>query len=370
MRVLVTGGAGFIGSHTTDRLIERGHEVRVLDSLELPVHQTGAPAYLAPEVEFIHGDVTQRQDLLAALDGIEAVYHFAAYQDYLPDFSRFFQVNAAGTALLYELAVEHEIPLKKIVTASSQAVAGEGRYRCESKHEFVPDMRSEATLRAGRYDHDCPTCGSPASWNPTDTAVAQPQSAYGLSKHAQERIALSLGARYDIPSVAMRYSIVQGPRQSPHNAYSGACRVFCLSFLSDQEPPIYEDGQQIRDFVNIHDVIDANLLVLENDEANGRVFNVGGGRAYTVAEFARITASAFGRDYEPTPSGRYRFGDTRHIFSDCSELRGLGWEPKRDAAHSVAEYVNWLREQDDLDDILDRANQRMQQLGVVREIET
>ncbi|NQZ96833.1 MAG: NAD-dependent epimerase/dehydratase family protein [Myxococcales bacterium] len=368
MQILVTGGAGFIGSHTVDRLVEGGHCVRVLDALTSPVHRAGVPDYLNPNAEFLQGDVTRREDLLPALGGIDAVFHFAAYQDYLPDFSRFFQVNAAGTALLYELIVEHDLPVRKVVVASSQSVGGEGLHRCPEGHVGVPDMRSEERLRKGRFELLCPTCGAETTWQPSDESIANPQNPYGLSKHAEERIALSLGDRYDIPSVAMRYSIVQGPRQSPHNAYSGACRVFCLSFLSDREPPIYEDGHQVRDFVNIHDVVDANLLVLEDARADGRVFNVGGGRAYTVAEFAGIVASIFGKAYEPRPDGRYRFGDTRHVFSDCTALRSLGWEPKRDAVASVSEYLVWLRDQDDLSGVLDRAEQQMRGLGVVREV--
>jgi dTDP-L-rhamnose 4-epimerase len=166
----------------------------------------------------------------------------------------------------------------------------------------------------------------------------------------------------------MRYSIVQGPRQSFWNAYSGACRVFCLSFHVGRVPPIYEDGLQVRDFVNVHDVVDANLRVFEDPRADGRAFNVGGGRAWTVAEFARIVARAYERDFEPRPGGAYRFGDTRHIVSDVSSLRALGWQPKRTPADSVAEYVAWLREQGDAPDILARAEQQMKSLGVVREV--
>jgi dTDP-L-rhamnose 4-epimerase len=368
MRLLVTGGAGFIGSHTVDALIERGHRVRILDSLEKPVHQAGWPDYLHPEAERVQGDVTRREDWLGALQDIDGVYHFAAYQDYLPDFSRFFRVNAMGTALLYELIVERELPVRKVVVASSQAIYGEGRHRCPHGHVLYPDMRPEERLHRGEFELACPEHGDATQWESTDESTVNPQNPYGLSKQAQEQIALQLGRRYGIPSVAMRYSIVQGPRQSFHNAYSGACRVFCLSLYQGRTPPIYEDGRQVRDFVNIHDVVDANLRVLEDDRADGQCFNVGGGRAYTVEEFARIVAGVFGRSIDPQPSGRYRFGDTRHIVSDVSKLRALGWEPRRDARDSVAEYVEWLRAHGDVGDILDRAESRMQSLGVVREV--
>jgi dTDP-L-rhamnose 4-epimerase len=369
MRVLVTGGAGFIGSHTVDRLVERGYEVRVLDSLERPVHQSDAPpAWLSRSAEFVRGDVTRREDLLAALEGVEAVFHLAAYQDYLPDFSRFFRVNAAGTALLYELVVERRLPVRKIVVASSQAVYGEGRHRCPDGRIVYPSMRPEEQLRRGAFELRCPETGAPTQWLPTDESRVNPQNPYALSKHAQEQIAIQLGRRYEIPSVAMRYSIVQGPRQSFTNAYSGACRVFCLAMHLGRVPPIYEDGRQVRDFVNIHDVVDANLLALEDPRADYRVLNVGGGRPYRVLEFAEIAARAFGREVELAPGGSYRFGDTRHIVSDVAQLRGLGWEPRRTAEDSVAEYRDWLRGLSGVDDVLARAEARMRELGVVREV--
>jgi dTDP-L-rhamnose 4-epimerase len=368
MHVLVTGGAGFIGSHTVDGLVERGHAVRILDSLEKPVHQAGKPAWLNPAAEFVRGDVTRREDLLPALAGIDAVIHLAAYQDYLPDFSKFFRVNAVGTALLYELAVEHRLPLRKVVVASSQAVYGEGRHRCPDGRTFYPSMRPEEQLRRGDFEVRCPETGEATVWLATDESVVNPQNQYALSKHAQEQIAVQLGRRYGLPSVAMRYSIVQGPRQSFHNAYSGACRVFCLAMHQGRVPPIYEDGLQVRDFVNIHDVVDANLRVLEDPRADYRVFNVGGGRPYTVLEFAAIVARVFGRETRLRPSGTYRFGDTRHIVSDVSSLRELGWEPRRSAEDSVAEYAAWLRSCADVPDVISGAEARMKELGVVREV--
>ena len=243
MRVLVTGGAGFIGSHTVDRLIARGHEVRILDSLEKPVHLKGKPAHLNPAAEFRLGDVTQpRGPRPRRSQGVDAVIHLAAYQDYLPDFSKFFRVNAVGTALLYELIVAERLPVRKVVVASSQAVYGEGRHRCPDGRIVYPSMRGEERLRAGRFEVPCPDGAGDTTWEPTDESTVNPQNQYALSKHAQEQIAIQLGRRYGIPSVGMRYSIVQGPRQSFYNAYSGACRVFCLALHFGREPAIYEDG--------------------------------------------------------------------------------------------------------------------------------
>ena len=201
----------------------------------------------------------------------------------------------------------------------------------------------------------------------TPERVSNPQNAYGMSKYGEEMVALNLGRRYGIPTVALRYSIVQGPRQSVYNAYSGACRIFCLHYLLGSAPTLYEDGEMIRDYVNIHDVVDANVLVLEDADAVGRVFNVGGGVPYTTRQFAEIVRAHYGSDQPGRVTGEYRFGDTRHIFSDIAALEGLGWKPQRTPAESVAEYADWLRGMPGLDEVLADADATMRSLGVVRE---
>lgn len=371
MKALLTGGAGFIGSHTADALLREGYEVRILDSLEEPVHPgRQIPEYLDKRVEFVQGDVRDEGILLDALRGCEVVYHFAAFQDYLPTFSRFFDVNVTSTALIYELIVREKLPVKKVIVASSQATLGEGLYTDAQGRTLLPDIRATHQLERGEWELIAPAgYAGPLRWMPTDETVANPQNQYGLSKIAEERVALSLGKRYDVPTVAMRYSIVQGPRQSFYNAYSGACRVFCLSFHLGREPMIYEDGQQIRDFVNIQDVVDANLLVLRDERANFEMFNVGGDRPYTVSEFASAVAEVFGVDgYKPVPCGKFRFGDTRHICSDVGKLKRLGWKPTRSIIDSVEAYKGWLATADNAASILDYCNQQMVKLNVVREV--
>jgi dTDP-L-rhamnose 4-epimerase len=366
MRVLVTGGAGFIGSHTCDRLVELGHEVIVLDALMPPVHPNRRAAHLRSEIDFYQGDVRNRDLLTNLLRRVDAVYHFAAYQDYLPEFSRFSDVNVVSTALLYEIIVAEQLNLVRVVVASSQAAMGEGLYRCAADGDQVPGMRPERALAAGEWDIACPKCGGPMAMQPTPERISNPQNAYGMSKLGQEMVAVNLGRRYGIPTVALRYSIVQGPRQSVYNAYSGACRIFCLSYLQGIAPVLYEDGGAIRDYVNIHDVVDANLLVLHDERAVGRVFNVGGGQAFTTREFADIVRRQYGSSQPGVVTGEYRFGDTRHILSDVAALSALGWKPERTPAESVTEYAAWLDGMDGLDGVLAEANARMRALGVVR----
>lgn len=367
MRVLVTGGAGFIGSHTVDALLERGWEVTILDSLEKPVHLKGKPSYIPKEARFIEGDVRKREDFLKALSGVQVVYHFAAYQDYLPDFSKFFHVNSVGTALLYELIVEKKLPIEKVIVASSQAVAGEGLYQNAAGYKSRPPIRALKQLEAGQWEISDAQTGETLHWQPTPEAVVNPQNQYAMSKYSQEMITLNLGRRYSIPSVALRYSIVQGPRQSFYNHYSGACRIFSLAYYFNRAPLIYEDGAQMRDYVSIKDVVRANLLVLDDPRANGEAFNVGGGKSFTVKEFCSIVARVFEKEHlAPQIPGLFRFGDTRHSVSDISKLRSLGWEPQFTPEESVRAYRDYLEEQTDIEDILEYAQERMQSLNVVR----
>lgn len=368
MRILVTGGAGFIGSHTVDALLSRGHEVRILDSLEPPVHAGVIPAYVPPDVEFIRGNLIDRTTLGRALAGVDVVYHFAAYQDYLTDFAHFYQTNTVGAALLYELIVQDRLPIRKVIIASTQGLYGEGKYRCPVHGEEIPDQRSPEQLARGDWNLHCSSCGAMLEPIWTDEAVVRPHNSYGMSKLAQEHLALALGRRYGIPTVALRYSIVQGPRQSFANAYSGALRSFAVRALSGHAPVVFEDGRQQRDFVSIHDVVRANLLALDRSDADGRAFNVGGARRVSVLELARMVIAATGLSGDPELPGLYRVGDTRHVFSDIARLRSLGWEPRVPQDAMVTEYLSWASAQPQLRDTFEPAQARMRTLGVLRPV--
>jgi dTDP-L-rhamnose 4-epimerase len=369
MKILVTGGAGFIGSHTVDQLLAKGHTVRILDNLTPPVHLPDTwPDYLPATVERIAGDVRDRAAWETALVGVKAVIHLAAYQDYLPDFSKFFHVNCVGTALLYEIIVEKKLPIQKIVVASSQASYGEGKYICPIHGSVYPGQRAEAQLQARQWEAACPACAGPIQWALTpEEAWINPASAYGMSKYSQEMLALNLGQRYAIPTVGLRYSIVQGARQSFRNAYSGALRIFAMQALAGQRPTVYEDGQQIRDFVYVGDVAAANVLALEEARADYQAFNVGGGAGVTVEQFANVMLQAAGRtDLQPDITREYRFGDTRHIFSDIRRLRALGWAPTGTVEQNCREYLEWATKQPGFRNYAAEARQYMQQVGTVR----
>jgi dTDP-L-rhamnose 4-epimerase len=344
MRVLVTGGAGFIGSHLADRFLEEGFEVRILDSLDPRVHPHGKPGYIPEKAEFIEGDVCDRETLGFALRNIDVVCHQAAYQDYMPDFSRFFSVNAMGTALIYELIVGERLPVKKVLVASSQSVYGEGQYDCRKHVLFQPAPRSRQQLERREWEVRCPTCGEPAESRLLEEGYANPYNQYAVSKLAEERAALGLGWLHGIPTVALRYSITQGPRQSLFNHYSGICRIFCSRAMNSEPLMVYEDGRQTRDFVHIKDVVDANMLVLEKDEANFQAYNVGSGIRTTVLEYAEAVRSKLDSPVPTKIDGEYRRGDNRHTVSSVAKLSGLGWKPRHSLSRILDDYLAWIEE--------------------------
>ncbi len=397
--ILVTGGAGFIGSWTVDLLLEKGYQVRILDSLQPRVHPKGKPAWVPAEAEFIQGDVADREDLSRALEGMDYVIHLAAYQDYMPDFSSFIHTNAESSALIFELAVADpkHFPVCKVVFASSQAVCGEGRYLCPlcaarqgiplkitssdrsgRVHAYdlpagcqlviIPTARPLAQLRQGDWELHCPACGGVLLPVLISEDTVSPGTAYGISKYAIELLADRLGRRYGIPTACMRYTYVQGPRNSFYNAYSGIARRFALRLMHGLPPLAYEDGGQLRDYVNVRDVARANVLVMEDERANFGVFNVGGGRAVTVLEFAGMMTRAFGSGLETLVPNEFRLGDTRHTISDTSRLEALGWRAEVPVEQNVAEYVAWMRLQTGTQEYLEEAERVMRQQGVIQKV--
>lgn len=369
-KILVTGGAGFIGSHTADLLLKKGYRVKILDNLQKRVHPNGKPAYLSREAEFIEGDVANPKDLLKALRGVDAVYHLAAYQDYMPDFSHFIHTNAESSALIFELILREKLPIKKIVFASSQAVAGDGKWKCQKHGEFWAEQRPIEQMERGDWEVKCPKCGRSSKNVLMTEDIARPITTYGISKYSIELLANILGKKYGIPTVCMRYTYVQGPRNSIYNAYSGIARVFAMRILNGKPPVLFEDGLGLRDYINVADVARANLLALENQKANNQVFFAGGGKAYTGIELARTMLKVFGSNLEPRIPGIFRVGDTRSTVSSIKKLSALGWKPKVSLEESLSEYRNWLLSFGKIKDNSDKAFEQMMKSGVIRMVKT
>ena len=341
---LVTGGAGFIGSHLVDALIRDGYAVKVLDNLSRPTHNGKLPPWFNKKAEFVKGDIRKKSDWEKALEGVRFIFHLAGYMDTHSDFSTYFTANAAGTALMYEVIVEKNLPVKKIIAASSQSVYGEGKYYCHEYDKLVyPDTRSLTQLKNNEWEIKCPLDGCIMSPLPElESDILKPVPPYGASKVALEQVIFTLGKLYGIPSVALRYSIAQGARQSFRHFYSGALRSFVVSGLAGTPIPIHEDGKQLRDFVSVHDLVEAHLTVLKDTRADFEAFNVGRGISITVLELAAMVAETMDIKFNPNINGQFRWATVRHSLMDSSKLKALGWKPKKTIKENIKEYISWV----------------------------
>jgi len=349
LNILVTGGAGFIGSHLTDALIARGHRVRVLDLLVPQVHSNGSPQYLHPDAEFIHGDVCDPETVDRSLEGIDAIFHEAAevgVGQSMYEIDRYVAANDMGTAVLLQALVRTKRRLRKLIVASSMSIYGEGAYTCPKCGLVYPQLRPSQQLLERRWEVECSECGSQLQPAPTrEDKPLFPTSVYAITKQDQEQFCLVVGRAYDIPTVALRYFNVYGTRQALSNPYTGVCAIFSARLLNDESPIIFEDGEQTRDFVHVNDIVQANLLALENDDANGQVMNVGTGVPTSVREICKLLATGLGKNIEPEIVGKYREGDIRHCVADISRARRLGYAPKVALADGIPELLEWVRKQ-------------------------
>ena len=345
-RVLVTGGAGFIGSHLVDALVSRGEDVTVFDALDPQVHTTGLPPHLNRAARFIQGDVRDYGHLKKAVREAEVIFHLAAavgvgqsqYQ-----IRHYVSVNTLGTANLLDIIVNHRCKVEKLIVASSMSSYGEGKGLCVNHGPVDAPIRYAEDLARGDWEPRCSKCRTRVTPLPTDeNARRVPESVYALNKTDQEELVMILGRAYKIAVVALRYFNVYGPRQSLSNPYTGVAAIFSSRIKNDNPPLVYEDGRQTRDFVSVLDIVQANLLALDRDEANYQVFNVGSGRATTIDELARLLAKLYGREIEPVFPGRYRSGDIRHCIPDISKIRRmLGYEPRVTLMDGLRELVEW-----------------------------
>ena len=321
-RVLVTGGAGFLGSHTVDALLRQGHEVRIYDNLTPQVHPEGMPAYVARETEFIRGDMRDPEPLRAAVRGVDVVYHLAAavgVGQSMYEISNYMGVNTLGTANLLQALLDTHLRIEKLIVASSMSIYGEGKYRCAGCGDAAPPPRPGAQLKRKEWEAACPQCGSVLQPLPTDESKPlQCTSYYALSKKDQEEMVLLFGRTYAVPVVALRYFNIYGTRQALSNPYTGVAAIFASRLLNGNAPLVFEDGAQQRDFVSVHDVVQANLLAMERKQANGMALNIGSGEPITIEQVARVLAAALNTAIPAEISGKYRAGDIRHCFADIS----------------------------------------------------
>jgi dTDP-L-rhamnose 4-epimerase len=370
MKALVTGGAGLIGSHIVDLLIAKGHQVRILDNLARPTHLQGKPAWVNPQAEFLEGDVRSREDLERALEGVDWVFHQAADGGFTNAISHYFTNNSLPTAVLYEL-IRDKHPVKKVITASSQAVYGEGKYLCPVHGVQYPLPRRVEQMQARDWELRCPsqvdgkTCGLAMSGIPIDESHVNPLLPYAMSKYMNEIMALNLGKLYGIPTVALRYSLTYGPRQSLFNPYTGITSIFSTRILNNKPPVIYEDGLQTRDFIFVEDVARANLLVAGQEAANYQVFNVGTGVATTVLDFARTLARIYKREVEPEQRGEFRPGDFRHLSTDASRLHALGWEAQVPLEAGLRRYAVWIQSYTTVEEYFSEAERLLKSTNVI-----
>lgn len=347
-KVLITGGAGFLGSHLADGLLRRGWDVRVFDNLSSQVHPDGRPAYLSPEVELLRGDMRNLDQVRAAVDGVEAIFHFAAavgVGQSMYEIAKYVGINTLGTANLLQALLDTRAELRKLVVASSMSIYGEGQYVCSCCGEISPDPRSSAQLQLKQWEIVCARCGNTLTPIPTsETKPLQPSSIYALSKKYQEEATLLFGRTYRVPVVALRYFNVYGTRQALSNPYTGVVAIFAARLLNGRAPLIFEDGQQLRDFVSVQDVVAANLLALERPDADGRALNVASGEAVSICEIAAALARELGAGVPAEITGKYRAGDIRHCFADIGMAsRILGYQPGVRFAEGVRELAGWLR---------------------------
>jgi dTDP-L-rhamnose 4-epimerase len=365
-RALVTGGAGLIGSHLSDLLLEEGYRVRILDNLEPQTHRKGKPPWIPAEAEFLDADVRDPEALRAGLEDVDVVFHQAAYGGYMPEISKYVHVNSFGTAQMLEIIRDENMPVRKVVVASSQAVYREGAATCPEHGLVFPEARPTEQLVVGDYTVRCPVCGAPTT--PIETPEEAPtggETVYAITKADQERLVLTWGRQTGIPAVALRYSCTYGPRQSIFNPYTGAIAIFATRLLNGQPPVLYEDGEQTRDFCYVGDVARANLLAATTDELDGLPVNVGSGRATTIREVAGIVAEALDVPIEPVVRGEVRPGEMRHLISGISRARSIGFEPRIDLADGIRRYLEWIETQGDIRDYFAEAEPILREKRIV-----
>ncbi|MBV9358246.1 MAG: NAD-dependent epimerase/dehydratase family protein [Chloroflexi bacterium] len=370
-RVLITGGAGFVGSHLADALAAAGHEVVLYDRLEPQVHDAARPTYLDPAHRLVIGDVRDAAALAPHLRAADVVFHLAArvgVAQSMYQVHEYVSANTLGFATLLQLLADHRGHVRKLVVASSMSIYGEGTYHCAEHGPVAPGLRSEAQLAERCWEPLCPRCKRPLQSRPTpEDAPLQPTSIYAVTKRDHEEMALVFGAGYQLPTVALRFFNIYGSRQALSNPYTGVGAIFSSRLLNGQPPLVFEDGGQLRDFVHVSDVVQACLLAMNLPAADGQVFNVGTGQPHSVFDVATLLARELGVDLAPEIRGQYRVGDIRHCFADISRIQQkLGYTPRVAFEAGLRELVAWVGGQRGVRDELSQASQELEARNLVR----
>lgn len=377
-KILVTGGAGFIGSNLSLKLLSKGYEVTILDNLSKQIHGANpdktSPLYnsIKNKVHFIEGSVTNREDWLKAIDSVDCIVHLAAETgtgQSMYEIEKYVGVNIGGTALMLDILTNTNHTVKKVVVAESRAIYGEGRYYSKELNQFVyPTERSEAAMRAGDFEVKYKGCDSPLKLvGTTEDSMIHPTSVYGITKQVQGQLVHLVCPSIGIASVSYRYQNVYGPGQSLSNPYTGILSIFSTRIRNGNGINIFEDGKETRDFVYIDDVVDATILGIEKEEANGHVFNVGTGVATDVLTVARTLIEKYEIDVPVTISGNFRLGDIRHNYADITAARTiLGCEPKWSFSDGIGEFVKWVNEQGVQEDKYEASIEEMKKKGLYK----
>ena len=363
MQILVTGGAGFVGSHLVDALVTAGHQVRILDNLDPQVHpESRPPDYLNASAEFVCGDVRDRDVLRKTLDGMEVVFHLAAavgVGQSMYEVARYVEVNTLGGAVLLDLLANDRQQVQKLIVASSMSCYGEGKYQCRDCGPVFPRLRPGAQLAARDWEMKCPRCGSTVQAMPTDEEKPLfPTSVYAITKRDHEEMFLSVGRAYGITTTALRFFNIYGPRQALSNPYTGVAAIFSSRLMNGHAPIIFEDGLQSRDFIHISDIVSALVATMEAGNVDGEVFNVATGRALSVLHLSGMLSDKLGYKGAAQIEKKFREGDIRHCYADISRIRDLlGWEPRIRFEEGIDDLVSWVGSQEAPDGVLEAKGQ-------------
>ena len=372
--ILITGGAGFIGSRLCEKLYNKGYNITVLDNLSEQIHGTTESSLfkkIKGKCTFIKGDVRNKEDWKTSIKGQEIIVHFAAETgtgQSMYEIEKYNDVNIMGTAHLLEILANTKHSVKKMIIASSRAIYGEGKYNCKIHGDQYPLQRNEKDMEKGQFNPKCDICNSELNVVATDeNSKIHPSSIYGINKQQQEQMVMLLGDSLGIPAVAFRYQNVFGPGQSLSNPYTGILSIFSTRILNKNNLDIYEDGLESRDFVYIDDVVDATILGIEKEEANGEVFNVGSGIATTVKEVAESLKKFYNSDISISISGKYRLGDIRHNYADLNKAKTLlGFIPKYNFHKGILEFVSWVKTKEVMEDKYEKSVQELKNKGLMK----